>query len=126
MAEPVTMVIDCDAGVDDALAIVMALGQPIVNLIAITCVNGNTHLDNVTVNVLKVLRTCGRLDVSLTCVCVCVYVGYLFTCSLPNSWPSWLQNINPFHIGVFQTLPRTRVWDEHGVTFLPNPYQNTE
>ncbi len=35
------------------------------HILAITCVFGNTLLDNVTLNVLKVLRACGRLDVSI-------------------------------------------------------------
>ncbi len=35
------------------------------HILAITCVFGNTLLDNVMLNVLKVLRACGRLDVSI-------------------------------------------------------------
>lgn len=61
--EKVTMVIDCDAGIDDAVAIMIALSQPNVDLIGITCVNGNTAIDNVTVNVLRVLQTCQRLEI---------------------------------------------------------------
>ncbi len=57
-------VIDCDAGTDDAAAIIMALASKDVEVVAITCVVGNTHLDNVTTNVLKVLKLCNRLDVS--------------------------------------------------------------
>ncbi|XP_022094659.1 inosine-uridine preferring nucleoside hydrolase-like [Acanthaster planci] len=63
MAEKLPMMIDCDPGVDDAIAIMMALSQPSVDLLAITCVAGNTHLDNVLRNALRVLRVCDRLDV---------------------------------------------------------------
>nr|CAD7260604.1 unnamed protein product [Timema shepardi] len=62
------IIIDTDAGTDDATALFMALGyeknQPSrVKVVAITCVHGNTRVDNVVVNVLKVLQTTGRLDV---------------------------------------------------------------
>ena len=62
------LVIDTDAGGDDAGAILLALGEGVilnqVNIIAITCVHGNTRVDNVVVNVLKTLDTVNRLDVS--------------------------------------------------------------
>ena len=55
------MLIDTDAGLDDTLAIFMALRahrDPKINfrIIGITCVAGNTELDNVTVNVSTVLE----------------------------------------------------------------------
>lgn len=59
------MVIDCDAGMDDAVAIMMALAELRVDLIGITCVNGNSPVEKVTINVLRVLQKCGRLDVSI-------------------------------------------------------------
>lgn len=55
-------IIDCDAGIDDAQAIMMALSEDI-DLLAITCVYGNTKVEQVTKNVLKVLEVCGRTDV---------------------------------------------------------------
>jgi inosine-uridine nucleoside N-ribohydrolase len=62
------VVIDTDAGPDDAAAIFTALNAGKYNselkVIAITCVNGNTAVDNVAVNVLKTLKTVNRLDVS--------------------------------------------------------------
>ncbi|XP_022094645.1 inosine-uridine preferring nucleoside hydrolase-like isoform X2 [Acanthaster planci] len=63
MAEKLPMIIDCDPGIDDAVAIMMALSQPSVDLLAITCVAGNTHLENVLLNALRVLRVCDRLDI---------------------------------------------------------------
>ncbi|PNF15370.1 hypothetical protein B7P43_G00929 [Cryptotermes secundus] len=61
------VIIDTDAGPDDAAAIFMALNGQIYNselkVIAITCVNGNTIVDNVVVNVLKTLKTANRLDI---------------------------------------------------------------
>ncbi len=62
------IVIDCDAGLDDAAAILMACASEHVEVVAVTCVYGNTHLDQISTNVLRVLRLCGRLDVSQRCV----------------------------------------------------------
>lgn len=58
------MVIDVDTGVDDAQAIMMALAAPNVEVVGITCCHGNTSLDNACKNTLRVLKVCGRLDVS--------------------------------------------------------------
>lgn len=56
-------IIDCDTGVDDAFALMLALSRDDVDVVAITCVNGNTTLDQVAVNVMKVLEVCQRTDV---------------------------------------------------------------
>lgn len=56
------LIIDCDAGIDDAQAILLALSQD-VDVLAITCVAGNVPIDNVCENVLKVLETCERTDI---------------------------------------------------------------
>jgi inosine-uridine nucleoside N-ribohydrolase len=64
------VIIDTDAGPDDAAAIFMSINSnkyssnSSLEVIAITCVNGNTFVDNVVVNVLKTLQTANRLDVS--------------------------------------------------------------
>ena len=57
------LIIDCDAGVDDAQAILIALADPSVEVLAITCVAGNVSAENVSVNVLKVLELCERTDI---------------------------------------------------------------
>ena len=49
------VVIDTDAGVDDALAIILALRSPELRVEAITTVSGNVHVDLCTENVLRVL-----------------------------------------------------------------------
>lgn len=58
-------IIDVDTGVDDAQALMLALSRPDVDVVAVTCVSGNIHLDQVCVNTLKVLKICNRLDVSI-------------------------------------------------------------
>ena len=57
------LIIDCDAGIDDAQAILLALSKTDVDLLAVTCVSGNVHVEKVCVNVLKTLEMCGRTDI---------------------------------------------------------------
>ncbi|XP_052072923.1 inosine-uridine preferring nucleoside hydrolase-like [Mytilus californianus] len=57
------LIIDVDTGVDDSEAIMLALSRSNVEILAITCVNGNVAIDNVCKNTLRVLKVCGRLDV---------------------------------------------------------------
>lgn len=53
------LLIDTDAGVDDAQAIMMALRQPGATVEAITTVTGNVHVKHVNRNVLTVLDVMG-------------------------------------------------------------------
>jgi pyrimidine-specific ribonucleoside hydrolase len=57
------IVLDCDPGHDDAIAILLALASPEVELLGITTVHGNQTLEKTTVNALKVLELVGRSDV---------------------------------------------------------------
>jgi inosine-uridine nucleoside N-ribohydrolase len=57
------IVIDCDPGHDDAIAILLALASPEVELVAVTTVAGNQTLEKTTRNALKVLELAGRADV---------------------------------------------------------------
>jgi inosine-uridine nucleoside N-ribohydrolase len=49
------VIIDCDVGVDDALALILAFHSPELNVEAVTGVNGNVPLDVVFQNIQKVL-----------------------------------------------------------------------
>jgi inosine-uridine nucleoside N-ribohydrolase len=57
------IVIDCDPGHDDAIAILLALGSPELELIGVTTVAGNQTLDKTTRNALATLEVAGRSDV---------------------------------------------------------------
>jgi inosine-uridine nucleoside N-ribohydrolase len=59
----IPIVIDCDPGHDDAIAILLALASPEVELRGITTVAGNQTLDKTTRNALKVLELAGRADI---------------------------------------------------------------
>ena len=50
------IILDCDPGHDDAIALLLALASPEVNLLGVTTVAGNTTLENTTLNALKVLE----------------------------------------------------------------------
>ncbi len=57
------IVIDTDMGVDDALAIVLALHSPELELMGITTVAGNVPLEQGTRNALQVLELLGRDEI---------------------------------------------------------------
>ncbi|XP_068581470.1 inosine-uridine preferring nucleoside hydrolase [Cebidichthys violaceus] len=57
------VIIDTDCGIDDAQAIMMALAAPDIQVLAVTCVFGNTSVENVCQNVLKVLSICERQEI---------------------------------------------------------------
>ena len=61
MSTPI--LIDCDPGHDDAIAILLALASPEVELRGITTVAGNQTLEKTTRNALKILELAGRTDV---------------------------------------------------------------
>ncbi|NMO38217.1 nucleoside hydrolase [Streptomyces sp. GMY01] len=56
---PTPVIIDCDTGVDDALALLFAVRHPGLDLRAVTCVAGNTDVDQVVRNTLTVLEQAG-------------------------------------------------------------------
>ncbi|KAM8872135.1 inosine-uridine preferring nucleoside hydrolase-like [Synchiropus picturatus] len=57
------LMLDLDTGVDDAQAIMVALAAPDVQMMGISCCHGNTPLENVLKNTLRVLKVCNRLDI---------------------------------------------------------------
>jgi pyrimidine-specific ribonucleoside hydrolase len=52
--EKTSIILDVDTGVDDAFAVLFAAMHPAINLIGVTCVDGNTNVDQVIANTLKV------------------------------------------------------------------------
>ena len=53
------IILDCDPGHDDAIALLLAHGNPAVELVAVTTVHGNQTIDKVTRNALSVARIAG-------------------------------------------------------------------
>jgi purine nucleosidase len=64
-----TIILDCDPGIDDALAITFAAGHPDIELSGITTVAGNVELARTTRNALDVAGFVGIGDVPVTAGC---------------------------------------------------------
>jgi inosine-uridine nucleoside N-ribohydrolase len=62
---PERILIDCDPGHDDAIALLLALASPEVELVGITTVAGNQTLEKTTANAIRVLDFVGRDDVPI-------------------------------------------------------------
>jgi inosine-uridine nucleoside N-ribohydrolase len=60
---PTPIILDCDPGHDDAIAILLAVASPELDLQAVTTVSGNQTLDKTTNNALRVLELAGRTDI---------------------------------------------------------------
>ena len=59
----IPILLDCDPGHDDAIAILLALASPEVELLGVTTVAGNQTLQKTTGNAIRVLELAGRGDV---------------------------------------------------------------
>ncbi len=58
-----SLILDVDTGIDDAFAILFAARHRAINLLGITCVDGNTNVDQVVENTLKVLDAAGAGEI---------------------------------------------------------------
>jgi inosine-uridine nucleoside N-ribohydrolase len=57
------ILLDCDPGHDDAIALLLALASPELELLGVTTVAGNQTLEKTTANAIRVLEFAGRTDV---------------------------------------------------------------
>ena len=57
------IILDCDPGHDDAIALLLALASPEVDLIGVTTVAGNQTLEKTTANAIRILEFADRTDV---------------------------------------------------------------
>lgn len=60
---PLPLIIDSDPGLDDALAIGLALARPELHVLAVTTVGGNADVRHCTENALRLLHAFGRDDI---------------------------------------------------------------
>ena len=65
MPERVPLILDVDTGIDDSLALLYAAASPEADLLAVTCVSGNTDARSVARNTRAVLELAGRADVEV-------------------------------------------------------------
>ena len=66
---PRKIILDCDPGHDDAIAILLAHGNPHIELLAVTTVVGNQTLEKVTRNALAVAEIAGIVGVPFAAGC---------------------------------------------------------
>lgn len=59
------LLIDCDTGIDDALALLYAAASAEAEILAVSCVAGNVELEHVVRNTLAVLELAGRADLEV-------------------------------------------------------------
>ncbi len=57
------IIFDTDPGIDDAMALLLALNSPELNVVGLTTVFGNTHIEGTTRNALNLLDFAGRPDI---------------------------------------------------------------
>ena len=60
---PHPILLDCDPGHDDAIALLLALASPELDLLGVTTVAGNQTLEKTTANAIRVLDFVGRGDI---------------------------------------------------------------
>src|SRR5437763_9198594 len=63
---PTPILLDCDPGHDDAVALLLALGSPEVQLLGVTTVAGNQTLDKTTANAIRVLDHVGFAELPVS------------------------------------------------------------
>lgn len=109
--QKIPVIIDCDPGVDDALAIILALKHPKIELEAVCSVSGNGLIDNTTANAIKVLSLCGREDIP-------VYRGS--ACALNDEAPETVSAFGDDGLGGYAHLIQTekKEEDEDAVDYL--------
>jgi purine nucleosidase len=62
---PTPLIIDCDTGIDDSLALLYACASPDAEILAVTCTAGNVDARQVAENTRAVLELAGRTDIEV-------------------------------------------------------------
>ncbi len=104
------VVIDCDPGIDDALALWLAAAVPQrLNLLGVTCVSGNRPVHTTAANARKLLDAAGRTDVP-------VYAGAALPLALPAARCNLVHGEDG--LGGVAFAPGRPLEDGHAVDYL--------
>ncbi len=114
----IPIVLDCDPGHDDAIAILLALASPEVELVGITTVAGNQTLEKTTANALRILELAGRTDVP-------VYAGAAAPILRERDVAAHVHGESGLD-GPDLPPPSTAAHDEHAVEFLAGLFRAAE
>jgi inosine-uridine nucleoside N-ribohydrolase len=104
------IILDTDPGHDDAVALLLALASPEVELLGVTTVSGNQTLEKTTTNALKILEFVDRTDVP-------VHVG----CPRPlvrEQWAAAYVHGESGLDGPDLPAPKSRPADGHAIDFI--------
>jgi purine nucleosidase len=105
------VIIDCDPGIDDALALLLACASPEIELLGVTAVAGNRPLETTGLNACRILDAAGRTAVP-------VFAG----CARPMAHPA--PRCNGVHgddgLGGVQLPTRRGPREEHASDFIAN------
>jgi inosine-uridine nucleoside N-ribohydrolase len=115
-AKPILL--DCDPGHDDAIALLLALASPEVELLGVTTVSGNQTLEKTTANALKILEFVERTDIP-------VYVG----CDRPlvrEQWAAAYVHGESGLDGPDLPDPATKPAEGHAIDFIAKTVEETD
>lgn len=116
MADKRKVIIDCDTGVDDALALLLCLKR--LDVLGITTVGGNVGLENTQRNTRYVTEIAGRTDVP-------VYAGYARPLLVPLQDASYVHGAGG--LGSIQVPePKKPLEKQHAVDFLIETFMTRE
>ena len=107
---PRKIIIDTDPGQDDAVAILLALASPELEVLGLTCVAGNVPLALTEVNARKVCEVAGRPDVKVFAGCDAPLKRKLVTAEYVHGQTGL--------DGVELPAPTMALQEQHGVDFI--------
>jgi purine nucleosidase len=113
----IPVLIDCDPGQDDAIALLLALASPELDVVGVTTVAGNQTLDKTTANALRVLELAGREDIPVAAGADTPLAGELVTAADAHG-ETGLD-------GPDLPPPHRRALEEHAVDFLAERVEGT-
>ncbi|HEY3335911.1 MAG TPA: nucleoside hydrolase [Candidatus Limnocylindrales bacterium] len=64
-APRIPLILDVDTGIDDGLALLYAVSSPEADVVAVTALSGNAHLDDTERNTRAILELAGRTDIEV-------------------------------------------------------------
>ncbi len=104
------IILDSDPGEDDAVAILLAVGSPNIDLLGISTVGGNQSIDKVTYNARAVLKQAGREDIP-------VYQGADRPILRPLQSGAYVHGETGLN-GTVVPEPTVPIGDKHGVNWI--------
>ena len=108
--KPIKVIIDCDPGHDDAIALLMAHKLPEIELVAVTTVCGNAPLERTTINARRIMELLEATDVPIAAGCSTPLARQLVLGTADG--PSGLDG------SPYLPEPKTELVPMHGVDFL--------